>query len=119
MAKVLLVEDSAVQAEQIINCLTKQGFSVSGVGSSEEAQLRLKLQQPDLIVLDVILPGQSGFEFCRQIKSDATTKKIPVVMCSSKSSPVDKEWGMMSGADAYVTKPLDEDRLVQTVKQFV
>lgn len=119
MTKVLLVEDSSVETQKITNCLTKQGFSVYGVGSCEEAQLRLKQQQPDIIVLDVILPGQSGFEFCRQLKADSSTKRIPVVICSSKNTTVDKEWGNMSGADAYVTKPIDETTLIQAVNKLV
>ncbi len=119
MTKVLVIEDSAMEAQKITSCLTKQGFSVSGAGSCEEAQLRLKQQQPDLILLDVILPGQSGFEFCRQLKADPTTKKIPVIICSTKNTAVDKEWGNMSGADGYVTKPFDETTLIQTVNKFI
>ncbi len=119
MANVLIVEDSAVEAQKITNCLSKQGFAVSGAGSSEEAQLRLMQQQPDLIVLDVILPGQSGFEFCRQLKANPSTKDIFVVMCSSKNTAVDKEWGVMSGADDYVTKPFDERTLIQAVSKFI
>ena len=103
----------------ITNCLTKQGFSVFGAGSCEEAELKLLQQKPDLIVLDVILPGQSGFEFCRKLKGDSMTKTIPVVICSTKNTAVDKEWGNMSGADAYVTKPIDETILIQTVNKFI
>ena len=119
MTNVLVVEDSAMEAQKITNCLTKQGFAVSGAGSSEEAQLRLQQKQPDLILLDVILPGQSGFEFCRQLKANPSTKSIPVVICSTKNTAVDKEWGNMSGADGYVTKPFDETTLIQTVNQFI
>lgn len=119
MTKVLVVEDSAVQAQKITSCLTKQGFAVSGAGSCEEAGLKLQQQKPDVIVLDVILPGQSGFEFCRQLKADPITKRIPVIICSTKNTPVDKEWGSMSGADAYVTKPIDETTLIQTVNRLI
>ncbi len=119
MSKVLLIEDSTTQAEQITRCLEKQGLSVLGVSSSEEAQLRLKQQKPNLIVLDVILPGQSGFELCRKLKQNPETQTIPIVMCSTKDSDVDKTWGEMSGADAYITKPIDEAILVKTVKQFI
>ena len=119
MSKILLVEDSEMQAEQITRCLEKQGFMVFRVGSGEEAQLRLKQQKPSLIVLDVILPGQSGFELCRKLKNDPETKTIPIVICSTKNTEIDKTWGEMSGADAYVTKPINEAQLVQTVNQYL
>lgn len=119
MSKVLLVEDSATYAEQLTRCLEKQGFSVYGVRSGEEAQLRLKQQKPDLIVLDVILPGLSGFELCRKLKADPQTKAIPIVICSTKNTEIDKTWSEMSGADAYITKPIDEAKLLQTVNQYI
>ncbi len=119
MTKVLLVEDSTTYAEQVTRCLEKQGFLVFGVSSGEEAQLRLKQQKPDLIVLDVILPGQSGFELCRKLKADPQTKGIPIVICSTKNTEIDKTWGEMSGADAYLTKPIDETQLLQIVNQFI
>lgn len=119
MSKILLVEDSEMQAEQITRCLEKQGLIVFRVGSGEEAQLRVKQQKPSLIVLDVILPGQSGFELCRQLKNNPDTKNIPIVMCSTKNTEIDRTWGEMSGADAYVSKPIDETELIQTVNQYI
>ena len=119
MPQILVIDDSQAQAQKITNCLRQQGYLVSGAGSCEEAQLKLLQQKPDLIVLDVILPGQSGFEFCRKLKGDSATQRIPVVMCSTKNTAVDKEWGNMSGADAYVTKPIDEATLIQTVRKLI
>ena len=72
-----------------------------------------------MIVLDVILPGQSGFELCRKLKGDPQTKGIPIVICSTKNTEIDKTWGEMSGADAYLTKPIDEAQLLQTVNRFI
>lgn len=119
MSKVLLVEDSPTQAQKVTSCLEKQGFSVFGVSSGEEAQIRVKQQKPDLIVLDVILPGQSGFELCRQLKGDPQTQAIPIIICSTKDSDIDKTWGEMSGANAYVTKPIDEAQLLEAVNKFI
>lgn len=119
MSKILLVEDSEVYAEQITRCLEKQGLIVFRVGSGEEAQLRIKQQQPKVILLDVILPGQSGFELCRKLKNNPETQNIPVVICSTKKTEIDKTWGEMSGADAYVTKPINEDHLIQTINQYI
>lgn len=119
MSRVLLVEDSSVELEKITRYLEKQGISVFVARSAEEANLRLKQQIPDLILLDVILPGQSGFELCRKLKSDPATKNIPIVICSTKNTDVDKLWGNMSGADAYITKPVDETSLMETIKKFI
>ncbi|MDJ0535228.1 MAG: response regulator [Xenococcaceae cyanobacterium MO_207.B15] len=119
MGKVLLVEDSLVDIQVLTNYLENQGLIVQGVSSGEEAQLRLKRSKPDLIVLDVILPGLSGFELCRKLKADPTTQGIPIVLCSTKNTEVDKTWGKMSGADAYLTKPIDEAQLKETVGQLI
>ena len=78
----------------------------------------LQLQKPDLVILDVILPGQSGFELCRELKANANTQKIPVVICSTKGSKADKLWGSMLGADAYIPKPVDQKQLMQTIQQL-
>ncbi len=119
MSKVLLVEDSLSQAQLVTRCLEKEGIGVFAVTSGEEAELRIKQQQPDLILLDVILPGESGFELCRKLKKNSETKAIPIVICSTKNSDVDKTWGKMSGADAYMAKPIDEKELVKIIKQFI
>ncbi|BAY78813.1 MAG: response regulator [Mojavia pulchra JT2-VF2] len=119
MKKVLLVEDSLTESEKMTRYLEQGGYSVYEVRSGEEAQLRLKQQKPDLILLDLILPGQSGFEFCRKLKADPITKAIPVVICSTKNTDVDRTWGNMSGADAYLVKPVDENTLLQTVSKFI
>jgi two-component system, chemotaxis family, response regulator PixH len=91
---------------------------VVSVTSSEEAQIKLRSQKPDLVILDVILPGQSGFELCREIKANANTQKIPVVICSTKGTKADKIWGSMLGADAYIPKPVDRQELMQTIRQL-
>lgn len=119
MRTVLVVEDSVLQSEMIARCLQQVGLSVVVARSGEEAQEKLHLQKPDLIVLDVILPGQSGFELCRELKADPGTGSIPVVMCSTKGTDVDKMWGKLLGADAYLPKPIDEQELVKTVQQLI
>ncbi|MDJ0510445.1 MAG: response regulator [Crocosphaera sp.] len=119
MSHILLVEDSRVEAEKLTRYLQKQGLSVLGVTSGEEAELRLKQEKPRLIVLDVILPGESGFELCRKLKADPVTQKIPVVICSTKNKEIDKTWASMSGADAYLTKPVNEETFQQTINQLI
>ena len=87
--------------------------------SSEEALQMVRTTPPDLLFLDVVLPGQSGFEFCRDLKTDESTRNIPIVICSTKGTEADKLWGSMLGADAYLTKPVDQQQIAQTVQQLV
>jgi DNA-binding response OmpR family regulator len=118
MTTVLLVEDSLTQTEVLTRYLKQAGLTVVSVTSGEEAQIKLQSQKPDLVILDVILPGQSGFELCRELKTNASTQKIPVVICSTKGTEADKLWGSMLGADAYIPKPIDQKELMQTIKQL-
>lgn len=115
MTTVLLVEDSLTDTEVVTRYLRQAGLAVVSVTSCEEAQLKLQVQKPDLVLLDVILPGQSGFELCRELKTNASTKRIPVIICSTKGTEVDKLWGSMLGADAYLPKPIDQQELTSTV----
>lgn len=119
MRTVLIVEDSLTETQILTRHLQQAGLVVVSVTSGEEAQVKLSLQKPDLIILDVILPGQSGFELCREIKKDPHTKQIPVVICSTKNTDVDKMWGNMLGADAYLPKPINGQELVQLVHQLI
>ncbi|MCA1995260.1 MAG: response regulator, partial [Coleofasciculus sp. S288] len=80
---------------------------------------KISNQKPDIIILDVVLPGCSGFEVCRELKEMTDTSKIPVVMCSTKSGEMDKFWGMKQGADAYLAKPIDQEEFVRIVKKLI
>ncbi len=119
MQTILVVEDSPTDLSVMIRYLQDAGLTVVAVGSGEEAQKVLNAQKPDLIILDVILPGQSGFEICRELKQSEATKAIPVVICSTKGTDVDKTWGTMLGANAYLRKPVDPDELMQTLRRLV
>ncbi len=119
MRTVLIVEDSLLQVQVLTGYLQQAGLSVVSVTSGEEVQDKLTKHRPDLIILDVILPGQSGFELCRELKTDPHTQQIPVVLCSTKSTEVDKMWGNMLGADAYLPKPVDRLKLIQIVQQLM
>ena len=116
MPTALLVEDSLTDRELLTRYLQQTGMTVTSVPSSEEALRILSTTLPDLVLLDVVLPGQSGFEFCRNLKTNESTQNIPVVICSTKGTEADKLWGSMLGADAYLAKPIDQQRLTQTVE---
>lgn len=119
MSQILIVEDSKVEAEKLKKYLEPRGFSVQVVGSGEEAEIRLKNSKPNLIFLDVILPGESGFELCRKLKNEPTTQAIPIVIYSTKDKQIDRTWGDMSGADAYLSKSADENTILQTVDRLI
>ncbi|NEO25375.1 MAG: response regulator [Kamptonema sp. SIO4C4] len=119
MKTALLVEDGATDREFMSRCLKEVGLMVVSTTNVEEAQNTIASQRPDVIFLDVILPGQSGFEFCRELKVNPDTKNIPVIICSTKGTEVDKTWGTMLGADGYLAKPIDPQELQKTVRQFI
>ena len=119
MSQILIVEDSKLEADKLKKCLESQGFTILVVTSGEEAEIRLKTFKPNLIVLDVILPGESGFELCRKLKAEVATQHIPVVIYSTKDKEIDRTWGDMSGADAYLSKTVDAPTLLHTVNRLI
>ncbi|MEA5515791.1 response regulator transcription factor [Nodularia sp. UHCC 0506] len=119
MNTVLVVEDGLTDMEIISRYLQQAGYYVISATSSEEVQIKIDSNKPDLIFLDVILPGKSGFEICRELKNNPDTSKIPIVFCSTKNSDVDKMWGNMLGAEAYLAKPINQEELVVTLKKLL
>lgn len=119
MVTALVVEDSLTDRENLTKHLQKLKIMVVGVESSEEALFKIQSVKPDVVFLDVVLPGQSGFELCRTLKSNQNTQDIPVVIYSTKNTEADKLWGSMLGADAYLSKPVDADQLSQTIRHVM
>jgi two-component system, chemotaxis family, response regulator PixH len=120
MGTALIVDDSSTERQILSTCLRQAGFTVLTANSGEEAldKLNSGLFQPDLILLDVVLPGQSGFEVCRALKAQDKTAKIPVILCSTKGTDMDKFWGKKQGADEYLPKPVDQEQLLKIAKQL-
>ncbi|KKJ00634.1 response regulator [Prochlorothrix hollandica] len=116
MGIVLIIDDSSTEREILSGCLRQGGFTVFTANSGEEALEKLGngTYQPDLIVLDVVLPGQSGFEVCRILKAQTATAPIPVILCSTKGTDMDKFWGKKQGADEYLPKPVDQEQLLKS-----
>ncbi len=119
MPTALIVEDSLIDREILTGYLRQAGIIVTSAQSSEEAQQMLQERHPDMVFLDVVLPGQSGFEFCHSLKTNKSTQNIPIVICSTKSTEADRLWGSMLGADAYITKPINLQQIEQTVAQII
>lgn len=119
METVLVVDDSAAQREMIAALLQSHNYAVWMAEDGVEALERAHQTSPDLILLDVLMPRMNGYEACRKLKGDPLTKDIPVVLCSSKTTPIDHHWGMKLGAVAYVDKPSYEEQLVATVRKVL
>ncbi|MBD2163253.1 response regulator [Calothrix membranacea FACHB-236] len=119
MNTVLVVEDGLTDMEIISTYLQQAGYYVMSAKTSEEAQSQIDRTKPDVIFLDVILPGKSGYEICRELKTNPQTSNIPVVFCSTKNNDVDKVWGNMLGAEAYLSKPVDRKELVETLQRLI
>ncbi len=119
MVKVLVVDDSPMVLEMVSAHLKQHGMDVMEANNGAEAVEKLKVSTPDLVVTDVVMPQMNGYELCRWIKNNASTKDVPVVMCTTKSEEFDKYWGMKQGADAYLTKPYHPPELIKTIKQLL
>ncbi len=119
MSTVLVVEDSPAQREMITDLLRGSGLDVSVATDGVEALERIKSHQPDIVILDIVMPRMNGYELCRRLKNDPRTQGVPVVMCSSKGEEFDRYWGIKQGADAYIAKPFQPTELVGTVKQLL
>ena len=110
--KILIVDDSPTERYFLTELLTRNGFNVSVAENAEEALIKVKSHTPDLILMDVVMPGQNGFQLTRQLSKDPATQNIPVIMCTSKSLQTDRIWGLRQGARDYVTKPVKADELL-------
>jgi twitching motility two-component system response regulator PilH len=119
MSKVLVVEDSIPQREMISDLLQNSGLKVVVVSDGVEAMEQIQQANPDLIVLDIVMPRMNGYEVCRRLKADPKTRNVPVVMCSAKGEEFDRYWGMKQGADAYIAKPFQPIELIGTIKQLL
>ncbi len=118
MNKALVVDDSLMMREVFAAYLHSAGFAVEKVSSVEEAQEVLSNTQPNLIVLDVVMAGKSGFEYCLQLKKSRTTCSIPVMICSSKTTQADLLLGDIIGADAYLSKDVEQSEFISTAQQL-
>lgn len=112
MATVLIVDDSPTEVHVLKTWLEKNGFTTLTAESGEEGIQKARNQKPDAIIMDVIMPGMSGFQATRQLTKDPETSRIPIVMVTTKGQETDKIWGMRQGAVAYLPKPVTEKQVV-------
>ncbi len=114
--KILLVDDSKTELHHLSEMLVKRGYQVRTAENGEEALKRLDEEKPDLILMDVVMPGQNGFQLTRHITRDERFADVPVIMCTSKNQETDKVWGIRQGARDYVVKPVKAEELLAKIK---
>ncbi len=114
--KIMVVDDSPTERAFMDNLLKKKGYEVVLVESGEAAIEKAKSELPDLILMDVVMPGLNGFQATRAITREESTKHIPVIICTTKDQETDKIWGLRQGAKDYVTKPVNEAELLEKIK---
>ena len=119
MSRILVVEDSPTVLYMLADMLRKHGYDVITAIDGDEALHIARQEHPQLILLDVILPKLNGYQVCRKIKAFPETAGIPVVMITSKAQNSDRQWAMEQGADGYIVKPFDADKLAAVIEQFV
>ena len=114
--KILVVDDSKTELMYLTDLLTKSGYTVYTAENAEDAFRRLAEDKPELILMDVVMPGRNGFQLTRAISRDPLYADIPIIMCTSKSQETDRVWGMRQGARDYITKPVNADELMAKIK---
>jgi twitching motility two-component system response regulator PilH len=116
--KILVVDDSKTELYHLSDVLGKHGFAVRTAENGDEAMRRLEEEKPDLILMDVVMPGKNGFQLTRAITRDPRFANVPVIMCTSKNQETDKVWGIRQGARDYIVKPVHTEELLSKIRSF-
>jgi twitching motility two-component system response regulator PilH len=117
MLRVLIIDDSPTEVYKLTTILEKNGYSVDVAETGEQGLEMAKTSPPDLILMDVVMPGLNGFQATRQLSRAKETADVPVVIVSTKDQATDKVWGMRQGARAYLVKPITEAQLMNAVSE--
>ena len=119
MAKILIVDESPTETYKLTNILEKNSHSVLSAETGEQGVNLAKTEQPDVVLMDIVMPGLNGFQATRQLSRGSETKHIPVIIVTAKNQQADQVWGERQGAAAYLVKPIDESRLVSAIEQVL
>jgi DNA-binding response OmpR family regulator len=117
--KILVIDDEIFLVKAIQIRLKRAGYKVIIAYDGLEGLNKAKEEKPDLILLDVTLPKKNGYQVCQLLKSDNEYKHIPIIMLTAKGQKSDKEWGEMTGADCYITKPFENTELLAKIKELL
>jgi twitching motility two-component system response regulator PilH len=112
---ILIVDDSRAEQIYLSEILASEGFLYRVAGNADEAQIAIEAQRPDLILMDVVMPGQSGFQYTRSLSKNTLYSSIPIMLCTSKDQPTDKMWGLRQGAIDYIVKPILRGELLAKI----
>ena len=113
--KILVIDDSATERHVLVDILTRSGYEILTAENGEEGIEKARTEHPDLILMDVVMPGLNGYQATRTLTRDEATKHIPIIVCTSKDQETDKIWGLRQGAHDYLTKPIDSDELLMKI----
>ena len=119
MARILIVDDSPTETFRFREILTKHGYEVLEATNGADGVTMAQAELPDLVLMDVVMPGMNGFQATRQISKGKDTQHIPVVIVSTKDQSTYIVWGKRQGACDYLTKPIDEQQLIDVIKQLL
>ena len=119
MAHILIIDDSPTDVRVFTTLLEKNGHRVSSAASAEEGIAAAKRERPDLVIMDVIMPGMNGFQATRTLSRDADTSAIPILIVTTKSMETDRVWGLRQGARAFITKPVNEKELLACINDLL
>lgn len=118
MATVLIIDDSPTEAEVVRNMLSSEGYEVLWADAAEKG-IRMALEHmPDVILMDVVMPGMSGFQATRKLTRNPQTKDIPILMLTTKDQETDKIWGLRNGASRYMVKPPEREELLAEIREL-
>lgn len=119
MARVLIVDDSPTETHKMSATLSRHGFEVLTAEDGEQGVALARQELPDVVLMDIVMPGLNGFQATRQLTRDEATRHIPVIIVSTKDQETDRLWGQRQGARGYLTKPVDGRVLVETIEDVL
>ena len=119
LKKVLIVDDSPAESRLMQSLLQVAGYSAVALSDPQRIEQMVASERPNLILLDVVMPGRNGFQACRELKSSREFSAIPIVLVTSKNGESDRFWGLQQGADGYVVKPFTGEQLVGEVRRVI
>lgn len=119
MARVLIVDDSPTETHKMSTILDKHGHEVITAESGEEGVATAKAELPDVVLMDIVMPGLNGFQATRQLSKNDSTSHIPVIIVTTKDQETDRLWGRRQGAKGYLTKPVDDTILINAINEVL
>jgi DNA-binding response OmpR family regulator len=118
-ARILVIDDSTTLCLIMARALKKAGYQVITASNGNEGLVKALQERPHCVIIDVVLPGISGFGLCRQLRALDPQRNLSIIMVSTKNTSLDYSWGLRQGADRYLPKPFSEEVLVQTVEEVI